>query len=81
MGFFDFLTTAANEAIDVVPTISDERAEEALESISKMDTRGLSERLDNGDINDEFLDDLVDTLTAFDDTIKIIMCDSEYEEE
>jgi len=77
MGLFDFLTNMADEAIEVVPTISEEKVEEALGHLENMDTEGLGERLESGDINEEFFDDLIDTLEAFDDAITVIMCGDE----
>ena len=77
MGLFDFLTNVADEAIEVVPTISEEKVEEALGHLENMDTEGLGERLESGDIDEEFFDDLIDTLEAFDDAITVIMCGDE----
>jgi len=77
MGLFDFLTNVADEAIEVVPSLDEEQVEEALGHMENMDTEGLRERLENGDIDEGFFDDLVDTLEAFDDAITVIMCGDE----
>jgi len=79
MGLFDFLTTVAEEAIEVIPTISEEKANEALGKLENMNTADLKERLDKGEIDEDFIDDLVDNITAFAGAIEIIECYSEEE--